>query len=464
MEHSLIFLIFIIVPLLLFLYYNRRLKRQILQKILERNLLRGHAKNLWYSSQPVWLAAKALGRLSRKDLQPRLAYLRDGNIGTLRPLVDKQTWNEIRIIGGTPARVNKLARAEIALIDADMARFAKLVAGIKPQNSTEQARLVYLQAAQALFDGDLQTAADLAADAIRRFRKLDFVYEEAQAYLLSGSIYRVSAVTDTAEFMLRTAAQLFASINAAAKQAEVMANLGMLMVMQERFDEAEEYFENAQKLFAAAQDENGQAEIINQQALTALIRADYTKAIKLAAQARSIFEKRRNFRGNALSLDIAAQAAAAQNNWKKAESQAKMAQRFYQKTKNLPAEQEMTLLRARALLEKGQTEAAEKKLRKIINQKQPSCFHVANAYNLLGIIYLQQGDLRRAEGLFQQSLSAEVQNERWAGAAVDCANIALTAYRRGHKENGDKNRKLALQYAKEAGAENLVKMLEQKLF
>ena len=78
----------------------------------------------------------------------------------------------------------------------------------------------------------------------------------------------------------------------------------------------------------------------------------------------------------------------------------------------------------------------------------------------MGIIYLRQGDLRRAEGLFQQSLGAEMQNERWCGAAIDYANIALTSYRRGNKENGDKNRELAIKYAQDAGADVLAEMLK----
>ncbi len=467
MEHSLIFVVFIIIPLLAFLNYGRRLKRRILQKILERCFLQKHPANLWYSSQTVFQTARALCRLPRKKLQPVLADLRSGRIGVLRTLVNRQTMAEIRVIcGKTAGRGDTLRQAETALLNSDFERAAALTEKICAQTPVEKARLGYLRAASALFDGDLQSAADLAADAIRRFRKLDFVYEEARAYLLSGTIFRVSAVTDTAEFMLRNAARLFAGICAYADRAEALASLGMLMVMQERFEEALEYFSDAQKLFSAAEDENGEAEIINQQALTALIRGDYTMAEKLAAKAYTAFRRLENPRGAALSLDIGSQTAAAQNNWKKAGTKARAAQKLYRQTGNRPAELETALMTARARLENGRPAEAEKILRQIIerHQKQPCCFHIANAYNLLGIIYLRQGDLRRAEGLFRQSLSSELQNERWSGAAIDYANIALTAYRRGHKDCGDQNRALALQYAQDAGAEKLAEMLKQKLY
>lgn len=466
MEYSLLILLIIIIPLALFFNYNRRLRERVLHKILERHLLKERPKNAWYSSVTVRRAAAALNKLSGKKLQPLLAAVRRGETAPLLAKVDSQTADELKAIRTDgKAKGGNLQQAETALLNLETTKAARLLKRLEANNKTERARLDYLQAWLALSEGDLLTASTKAAAAVRQFQKLDFIYEEAQAYLLSGTIYRVSAVTDTAEFMLRTAAELFGLIGADARQAEALGNLGMLMVMENRFEEADDYFARAQKLYQAAKDETGFAEIINQQALTALIRGQHTAAAALSGRARKVFQTLHDPRGQALSLDIAAQTAAAAGDWKKAAAAAKLAQKLYRQNKNLPAQQEMELLLAQALLEENRPAEAEKILRQIIEnaRRHKSCFHVANAYNLLGIIYLRQGDLRRAEGLFQQSLSAEVQNERWCGAAIDYANIALTSYRRGHKDDGDKYRALALQYARDAGETQLAEIWEKKL-
>ena len=80
----------------------------------------------------------------------------------------------------------------------------------------------------------------------------------------------------------------------------------------------------------------------------------------------------------------------------------------------------------------------------------------------MGVIFLEKGDSVRAKGLFNQALSTELYNERWCGAAIDYANIALTELRNGKKDEYIKNQKIALEYAKESGDEELTKILEQR--
>ncbi len=466
MEYLAFIAAIIIIPLVMLLHYNKKLREQAIQKVLERNLLREQNKNLWYSSLSVRKAAKALNKLSKKQLQPLFAELKTGKLNLLLQQLDKDTVNEIKAIKGQGKRfASQLQKAEKALLDIKAAEAAKIIESLSPRNKLEQARLNYIQSWLALAEGDLLSASQKAAGAAKFFQKNNMLYEEAQTYLLSGTIYRVSAVTDTADFMLRTAAEIFAAIGANAKQAEAYGHLGMLMVMQERFEEARDYFGKAQNLFKYAKDMNGYAEILNQQALTDLIDNNPKKAAKTAAEAEKIFKDLADARGQAMSLDIAAQIAAGQAQWKKAAGKAAAAYKLYEQTDNRPAKLEMELLLAQADFETAKTATAEKRLRKIIAEDKSckSCFHIANAYNLLGIIYLQQGDLRRAEGIFQQSLSAELQNERWYGAAIDYANIALTAYRRGHKDNGDKNREMAIKCAQDAGAESLAEILKQRL-
>ena len=466
MEYLAFIAAIIILPLVLLLHYNKKLRELAIQKILERNLLREQNKNLWYSSLSVGKAAKALNKLSKKQLQPLFAELKNGKLNLLLRQLDEETADEIKVIKGQGKKIaSLLQKAEKAMLDIRTAEAAKIIELISPRNKMEKARTNYIQSCLALLEGDLLSASQKATDAAKFFQKHNMLYEEAQTYLLSGTIYRVSAVTDTADFMLRTAAEIFAAIGANAKQAEAYGHLGMLMVMQERFAEAYDYFGKAQNLFQYAKDMNGYAEILNQQALTDLINNESQKAAKTAAKAEKIFKDLNDARGQAMSLDIEAQIAFGLAQWKKAASKAAAAHKLYEQTDNRPAKLEMELLLAQIDFETAKTAAAEKRLRKIIDEDKSckSCFHIANAYNLLGIIYLRQGDLRRAEGIFQQSLSAELQNERWYGAAIDYANIALTSYRRGNKDTGDKNREMAIKCAQDAGAENLAKMLKQRL-
>ena len=78
-------------------------------------------------------------------------------------------------------------------------------------------------------------------------------------------------------------------------------------------------------------------------------------------------------------------------------------------------------------------------------------------------MFLQKKEFSRAKGLFNQSLQSELNNERWCGAAVDYANIALTEYRRGRKTEGNKNKIAALKYAEESGDEELIAYLNSAL-
>ena len=468
MSHLLIILLIIFVPLIFFFFYFKKIRQRIIAQILERNILKHHPKNAWYSSEITQKVARRLNKLPKKKLHPILQSLKNKDYSDLLSYLTLDAVDEFSTLYKHKklSHPNPLQKAEQAFLDLDFAKARKNIESFSPNNKIEKARTDYLLAWFALEEGDLLSASEKVATATKQFQKSGLVYEEALAYLLAGTIYRVSAIFDTADFMFKTATQLFGFVNASAKEAETWASLGMLMVAQQRFEEADDAFEKAKKLFLIAQDKLGETEIINQQALAALIQGQLKKANKLALQTKKEFTSLKNLRGQALSLDILAQVEAAQNLWDRAYKNAKAAEALYLKTKNFSALQEMMFLQAQALLAKDNHLKSEQVLRELLKEtaKHKTCFHVANVYNLLGIIYLKQGDFRRAEGLFQQSLSNELQNDRIGAAAIDYANIALAAYRRGHKEIGDKNKEMALQCAKDAGEDNLLALLKQFKF
>lgn len=325
-----------------------------------------------------------------------------------------------------------------------------------------RAKAAYWRGWQNLAEGDLEGAADSCSQAAAGFNQEQAYYEEAETYILAAMVYRICGVEDTAEFMLRSAVKILQSLKALKLEAEAWGNFGMLMSLQSRFEEAEEYFGKAATLYVACNNPQGEAEIINQQALTAILKKEFPKAKELATTALKQHNALKNPAGEALSQEIIAYGAAAEGDWKLVQKAARRAQKLYLDVRNLASLLEAMLLEARALTNTHQVDKAETILRKIIANaaEEHSCFHVANAYNQLGLICLKRGELRRAKGLFQQSASCEQRSNRQAGLAVDYANIALVEHQRGHLEEAQKNLQQAFDYAKKAGDKELEALIE----
>ena len=108
---------------------------------------------------------------------------------------------------------------------------------------------------------------------------------------------------------------------------------------------------------------------------------------------------------------------------------------------------------------------AEKILREITANKHEfdTNFHTANAFNLLGLIYLKKNDRKRAKGLFQQSLDLEQVNNRLSGIATDYANIGLIEFSAGNKEQAVKTFQTALDYALANQDEDLIDIIQSHL-
>lgn len=90
-------------------------------------------------------------------------------------------------------------------------------------------------------------------------------------------------------------------------------------------------------------------------------------------------------------------------------------------------------------------------------------FHIANAYSLLGLIYMQKQDLSRAKALLQQSLHLEQNHNRCTGLAADYTNLALIENLSGDKDAAGQNLQIALEYAQKTGDEELLELIKNKL-
>ena len=82
---------------------------------------------------------------------------------------------------------------------------------------------------------------------------------------------------------------------------------------------------------------------------------------------------------------------------------------------------------------------------------------------MLGLIYLKKHDIKRAKGLFQQSLDLEQVNNRLSGIATDYANMGLIEVYAGNKEQAIKTFQTALDYAKANQDDELIKIITHHL-
>lgn len=334
-----------------------------------------------------------------------------------------------------------------------------------PRQTYVRARQAYLETYFDLYDGDMLSASANCSYAINYFRKCHAYYETGRAYLLMGIIYRTAIISDVSEMMFRAAREIFENLQAKAEAAKTLANFGMLMAMQSRFEEAETYYIEAEAISLQFNRTQSAAEINNQQGLMCLMKNDLDNAAALSALALDKHQKLENYEGVAFSKEILGNIAWQKKEFQQALQYAYEAKNLYKEQKNMSAYLENMYLMALSLFEQNKDEEAEKILREIIenSKEHRTSFHTANAYNLLGLIYLKTGDLQRARGLFQQSLDLEQVSNRLSGIATDYANISQIEIRRGEIEQGNKTLQTAIDYAKANDDEELVAILTKQL-
>ena len=301
----------------------------------------------------------------------------------------------------------------------------------------------------ALFETDLETASLEAGKALKIFQKNDLLFEEGLSYFVLGSIYRISGAFDTADFMLRAALKIFKFLKAYKYEAETLGTLGQLMAAQSRFEEACAFMDAAGDIFESMSDKENNCFIIDQKAMVELLRYNFKSAFDLACQAS---KKHVSAAGKGLSLEIMARSSFGENNWAKAVKLAQSAVQKYQTEKNYASLFECLYLMAEAEIRLGNPNKAEILLRKLIARarRQKTCFHIANAYTLLGTILLQRKELSQAKAVFNQALKYEFADNRISGIAIDYANLAMVEKQSGNRQDFTKNLETALNYAKEA--------------
>ena len=414
-------------------------------------------------------AAKALRSLIKGDSRAAECYLlkhgEDFAAGALRMM--RNPSGGLRILEKSDDLRAKAEILKLYLLQGQKESAEQIVESLPKCKKFPYVRACkkFFEAQSCLSAGNMADASLKAGAAITLFRQTNAFTEEADAYLLAGTIYRLSAVEDTAYFMLKQARDIFAAVGHYAGEAEALGNLGMLWTMRENFEEAENCFSQSLEICKKYNRETAAAYIIDQTALLKLLQKQYALALKLAQEALQIHISHENKKGEAFSRDILAYVYAAQKQWKESAEQAELAEKLYIKEKDTAAYFSSLYQQAQAAYELKEDKKAEQKLRQIIQNKERDncCFHSASAISLLGLIFLRKNQLKRAKSLFLQAASLEQKNERFSGAATDYTNIGLIEYKSGDKKQALKTFYTALEYASAFGENEFSQMLEQKI-
>ncbi len=336
----------------------------------------------------------------------------------------------------------------------------KLSGNFKHLNRTAQAYHNFISAHAYLHEGDMLSASQNASAALKFFQKRQYAVETAACHLTLAQIYRISCVNDIANTMIESAIKIYQTQKAPLFLAEAVAAKGMLMVFENRFEEADAEYEKALNLPIT---EQLRADIFNQKTLLFLAQNKIDTARRYSCNALNLQQKLRNSYGIAFALQLAAHVAFQSKQYRKTAQTAQKACELYLKQKNFSATVECLYLAAEAEYKLRYYRSAENKLREIlkINRAHPNSFHTANAYNLLGLIYLQKKNLQRAKVLFQQSLHLEQSHQRCEGLVADYANLAMIDELTNYSENAAANWKIALEYAEQTGDAELLNLIKK---
>lgn len=319
----------------------------------------------------------------------------------------------------------------------------------------------YAAAVCYLSEGDMLSASQQASAALDIFKKRNFIFEEAQTYLLLAEIYRISCVNDIAQTMIESAQKIFNRYALPLAEAGATASLGMLMLFENRYEESEDKLKKALTLSNRVLS----ADIKNQLALLKIAQKKHSEALQLVITTIKEHRKFQNRRGEALGRQLRSHLFSVQQNYAKAATDAGTAAKLYLEQDNISAYAECLYMKAAALCRLKKDTAAEKLLRNILELEQQHRlnFHIANVYSLLGLIYLQRKELPRARVLLQQSLHLEQRNERCPGLAADYVNLALIENLTGNPDTAAEQLKIAQEYAQKTADEELIALVNTKI-
>jgi tetratricopeptide (TPR) repeat protein len=474
--------IIIVIAIILLL---RNFKLRHLQKLSRINILKKQQKSAekcLFSAEIIDSCVVLLWKAKSKQAKTALAYLAAGRTEKAAAFLQKkQQQTALLLLAHTqPQYAYKHILQQkkqwlkskkyapylplLASLCFDMENAENLPEKINPQKLTVSARAVYnfVSATAYLKNADMMSASKAGSAALNFYKKRHRPIEEAACYLLLAEIYRISCVNDIAQTMIESARKIYKGLNLQLFTAQATAVLGMLMLFENRQEEAESYFNDA---LNGTSSDILSAEIKNQLSLLETARQNYNQARRNCEEALNLHSLHHNERGTAFSLQLKAHIEFGCGHYKKAVASAGKAASLYKKQHNFSAYSESLYILAEAHCKMKHFIVAEKNLREILdnNRLHPNSFHTANAYSLLGLIYLQTGNYQRAKVLFQQSLHLEQSCERSQAIAADYANLALIENIGGDKTGAKSNLEIAREFAEKSEDKQLLEIIEKKI-
>ena len=321
----------------------------------------------------------------------------------------------------------------------------------------------YLSAQKELYLTDLQNASNNISKALKIYKKLGYLYECALCYQTFATIYKLCGLKDISYTMLTEAKKLYEHIKCPAKLAETNAYLGIHELTSQNYQNAIDYFDLSQKICTEHNLKKTMLDILNWKAFALFQQGDYKNALKtakLVQNATSVSSNTKSF-----CYEIISRIYYQQSKPLLAIKHANLGLDIAQKQKDMQYNFELNFLKAEAFFMLKKYTNAKDILITLIKQKYSNCitFYPANAYSLLGLIYLKENNLKQAQNMFKSALDLEHSKNRSKGAIIDYNNLAEISLKLGNKKTAQKYLQHAIDLAKELKDNNLESYLQKKL-
>lgn len=482
-EQILIIFLFCGVISLLWWRWQQRLK--YLQKIAKLNILKRQQK----SSKPqvfisyiIDICVRKLYMCRNREAQKALAQLAGGSTSAAVRVLKQQNQVLATLLSAHNDAVMAIHKIEnmpkkkliesswfvFAIIAAQniwMLRQANRWFGMFKSSSKAKIEKAYYYLSMArhyMQKGDMAAVSVNLCKAMPLFRRHQYFIEEAACYMLLVDVYRVSGMADMAEFLLTSIQNIYQQHNLPLQQTEITAMRGMLCTSENRYTEAENYYWQALDM---APNLKIKADVLNQYALLEIHQQKYIDARKKIKQALPFYRENRNFAGIAFSLQLLGQISFEESKLTAAVKYLTEAAANYYDLENFSAYGESLYLCAESYFHQQKYEKAADVLQKILATKSVyhSNFHLGHVYGLLGLIYMQSNDFIQAKTWLQKSLWLEQNSQRYAGAAIDCLNLADVEQSLGHQENAQQYSREALEYARKTENEEFIEIIKNKM-
>ena len=326
-----------------------------------------------------------------------------------------------------------------------------------------KANYLYLKSHNDLYNTDMYSASKNCSKSLKIYQNNKASYEIALCYLTLAQTYRISGVYDVAFSMLKEAKKIFEKLSLHQKYSEVIAYFGLTELGRENFDVANQYFNQALETSKKYKLNKTSSDINNWLGLSLYSKND----IK---QAKSIFQNiTKSDYSSLLSLGFAyemlTRIALKNKNYKSALKYVNCALNNYSKTSQSAGIFENLYLKADIYYKTFEYSKSKEILISLIKQKTSfsTTYYIANAYTLLGLIYLNENNLNLAKTTFKQALDLENSRNRLKGALIDYNNLAETSFRLGDEKQAKEYLNLALSCSQKIEDKELEDYIKSKL-